>query len=430
MKLPVDELRIGMHIEKLDRPWLDTPFLFQGFTITSKEDLEKIRKYCAYVYVKSDFAPPSSARPAVVHAQGTHGIAGRLERLWQSEGRRRPESSQVIGQVTYEQRVAVEQELTKAEGTRREAHEVVDNLYDDLRMGRSFDTGYTKAIIEDLTESVLRSSDAHMLLARLQARDQYAANHCLNVCSLALAFGRFLGMPREQLHNLGLGALLVDVGNIRVPPEILRKRGQLSDEEREIVEQHPIHAMEILLENPDPLPAAAVEAVFTHHERLDGTGYPRGLVGDQIPLLGRIIAIVDVYDATTSDRIYRQGRPPNDALNELYGLRSGKFDAYLVEQFIQCLGIYPVGSVLKCTTGEIGIVISQNERRRLRPRLLLVRDPQGGPYPMPRIVNLSSLPEGSSMDVSKIVRAEDLDIDVADYLRDLSWTKSRPADPE
>lgn len=422
MKLPVDQLRIGMHVEGLDRPWLGTPFLFQGFTIESKTDIDQLKKYCAYVYVSTEEAPPPKPPPFRQTDKGA--IAHRLEHLWRANGGPRLDDAQIIRQVAYERRIPVEQELARTEGVRGEAQRVLDGLYDELRMGRSIDTGYTKAIIGDLTDSVLRNPDAHMLLARLRVRDQYAATHSLNVCSLALAFGRHLGMARDHLQELGLGALLIDVGNMRLPAQLLSKQAQLSAEELEIVKQHPIHAMEILLESREPLPPAAVEAVYTHHERMDGSGYPRGLMGAEIPLYGKLIAIVDVYDAATSDRAYRRGRSPSDALHELYSLRSGKFDENLVEQFIQCLGIYPVGSVLKCTTGEIGIVIAQNPTRRLRPRLLLVRDPDGHPYPMPKIIDLSLFSEGQAMDVTRIVDPDDFAIDVADYLRDLSWARA------
>ncbi len=428
MKLSPDQLRIGMRVDRLDRPWLETPFLFQGFTIESQEQIEQLKKYCAYVYITTEEAPPE--KPATVKQPDTHSIEHRLERLWQANGAPRIGAAHVIYQVSYEQKVPVEQELAKTEGVRGEARRVLDTMYDDLRMGRSIDTGYSKAIIADLTDSVLRNPDAHMLLARLRIKDDYAATHSLNVCSLALAFGRHLGMPRDHLQALGLGALLIDVGNVRVPAEILSKRDALTAEQFEIIKQHPLHAMEILLQSRRPLPPAAVEAVYTHHERLDGTGYPRGLVGDEIPLFGRIIAIVDVYDAATTDRVYREGRSPSDALHELYSLRSGKFDAQLVEQFIQCLGIYPVGSVLKCTTGEIGIVIGQNPRRRLRPRLLLVRDPSAQPYPMPKIIDLSLFPDGQTIDVARIVKPEDFDIDVGEYLKDLSWSRVPAEKPE
>jgi len=428
MKLSPDQLRIGMHVDGLDRPWLETPFLFQGFTIESQEQIEQLKKYCAYVYITTEEDPPQ--KPAAGKQPDAHSITHRLERLWQAHGALRLGDAQVIHQVSYDHRVPVERELAKGEGVRGEAQRVLDTMYDDLRMGRSIDTGYSKAIIGELTDSVLRSPDAHMLLARLRIKDEYSATHSLNVCSLALAFGRHLGMPRDHLQGLGLGALLIDIGNIRVPAEILSKRDSLTAEQFEIVKQHPLHALEILLQSRPPLPPAAVEAVYTHHERLDGTGYPRGLVGDEIPLFGKMIAIVDVYDASTTDRVYREGRSPSDTLHELYNLRSGKFDAHLVEQFIQCLGIYPVGSVLKCTTGEIGIVIAQNPRRRLRPRLLLVRDPSAQPYPMPKIIDLSLFSEGQTIDVARIVKPADFDIDVAEYLKDLSWTRVPAEKPE
>jgi HD-GYP domain-containing protein (c-di-GMP phosphodiesterase class II) len=227
--------------------------------------------------------------------------------------------------------------------------------------------------------------------------------------------------------------MLIDVGNLRLPREILGKPGPLSAEEMEKVREHPALGMEMLLQSGEPPPHAAIEAVYTHHERMDGSGYPRGLSGNDIPLYGRMVAIVDVYDAATSDRTYRHGHPPSDALRDLYNCRKGQFDERLVEQFIQCLGIYPVGSVLRCSTGELGIVIAQNPQRRLRPKLLLVRDPEGRPFPTPKILDLSKFGEEQTIGVAGIVDASHYGIDVAEYLGDLSWlppARDSKSDPD
>jgi hypothetical protein len=177
--------------------------------------------------------------------------------------------------------------------------------------------------------------------------------------------------------------------------------------------------MEVIRRSGTAVSETALEIVYTHHERMDGSGYPRGLQGDEIPLFGRIVGIVDVYDASTSDRVYRSGNSPSDALHGLYNDRTGLFDGELVEQFIKFLGIYPIGSVVRCNTEEIGIVIGQNPERRLRPKLLLVRNADGVPYPEPRIIDLKQFSGASSIEIAGIVQPGDYDFEVADYIQEL-----------
>lgn len=439
IKLRVDALRIGMHVEKLDRPWLGTPFLFQAVDIESVEDIQQLKKYCDHVYVTK--MPDEGAAAKVIrhHAAAGDGrpkpvsetvITRKLEVLWKRHGRGKRDDSELIHRRVYDSHAPIEEEIVKAREVHQDVEQVLDTMYEDARMGKTIDTGYAKEVIKDLVESVLRSSDAHLLLSQLKKKDRYAATHGINVCSFALAFGRHLGLDRSALKDLGLGAMLIDVGNIRIPSEILRKPEPLTPEEFDIVKQHTVFGMEILLECPQPISPEAIEVVYTHHERVDGSGYPRGLIGDRIPLFGRMVGIVDVYDAATSDRIYRSGQAPSETLNELYNLRSGKYDKYLVEQFIQTLGIYPIGSVLKCTSGEIGIVIAQNPKRRLRPKLLLVRSPENQPYATAKIVDLSLFPEGETLDVAGVVKASEHDIDVGLYLEDFSGVKQAPAEAE
>lgn len=431
IKIPSQELNIGMHVEELDRPWLETPFLFQGFVIETEEELEQLREYTEYVYISAGQTPstttygpqfirtPVATEMRVQEAPSEAAMVAGLNRLWILQGQRRKQDAEVIFHTHYKPRATVEKELPKAEKNRIEVRRVIDNMYQDARMGKSVETGYAKEVISDLTESVLRNADAHTLLTQLRKQDVYAASHSMNVCSLSLAFGRHLGIDRQHLLELGLGAMLVDVGNIRIPQEILYKAGPLTKEEFDIVRRHPAFGMEILLNNPAPPPAPAIEIVYAHHERMDGSGYPRGLIRSQIPLLARIVAIIDAYDALTTKRSYRDSVAPSDALRDLYNSRRGHFDEPLVEQFIQFLGIYPLGSILQCSSNEIGIVIAQNPERRLRPKLLLVRDALLRPYPVPRILDLSKSTGEKAVEIVKILKAEDYGIDIGEYIQDL-----------
>ncbi len=427
LQIPVSQLRLGMVVEELDRPWVETPFLFQGFVIEKPKDIERLAKYCEYVYVTTEETHFNPSFGAAAQAPQEPSMLEKLKKLWGHGGHVRPTEARVIHKIVYKETVPIEKELGKAQGVRGEVTRVLDRMYSDARMGKVVDTGYTKEVIADLADSALRNPDAHMLLTQLRQTNQYAADHSLNVSSLSLAFGRHLGMPREHLISLGMGAMLIDVGNIKIPDEVLNKRGELTPEDLELIKQHPTHGLNLLMASASPPPPAVLEIVYSHHERMNGSGYPEGLRGEKIPLLARMVAIVDVYDAITTDRIYRQGQTPSNALRDLYDSRRGQFDEKLVEQFIQCLGIYPVGSVVQCNTGELGIVIAQNPERRLRPKLLLVRDAAGNPYPASKLVDLSQSTDSESIEVTKMVRPSEFDIDVGQYARDLSWTEDQSA---
>jgi HD-GYP domain-containing protein (c-di-GMP phosphodiesterase class II) len=418
-KISVNNLQIGMFVEQLDRPWIETPFLLQGFEIKSTEDIERVRKYCEHVYVTGE-TNPEELRPTPIKYISPSLSKQASRRIWESEAYF-PADANLIHQKQYGKPKPLEAEIGRAWEIRGRAKEHVETMFEDIRMGSTFSTGYVVQVISDLTESVLSNPDAHMLLGQLRRRDDYAASHAMNVCSISLAFGRHLGLPYDRLNELGLGALLIDIGTLKIPREILNKKSPLTEEEYEIVKNHVIHGVEILEAAEGDIPATALDMVYTHQERYDGSGYPRGLAGDDIPLFARMVAIVDTYDAMTTHRLHRDGIAPTSTLKELYDQRSGQFDSELVEQFIQCLGIYPVGTLVLCSTDEVGLVIAQNPGKRLRPKLLLLLDKKKNPYPIPKIVDLSKYNQGEAIDVSKIIDARDYDIEVADYLKDISW---------
>ena len=277
-----------------------------------------------------------------------------------------------------------------------EAHHVVkstrsyvDKMLEEARLGTSVDTTAAKAVVSQLVERVVANPDALIWLTHLKRRDEYTATHCVNVCVLAITFGRWLGLEGDTLRILGLGALLHDVGKMHVPPEVLNKPGRLTDEEFDIMKAHPELGHELLSGSAE-VGDEAMEIVLRHHERIGGQGYPGGLTGEQISRLTKIVSIVDVYDAVTSDRVYHDGISPSAALKNLYNWAPNNFDADLVEAFIRSIGIYPVGSLVQLNTGDVGIVVATNESYRLRPLLLLVLDADQQPYTQRRLINLAS----------------------------------------
>ena len=268
-----------------------------------------------------------------------------------------------------------------------------------------------------VVESVLRNPDAFQWLRLLHASGSYAYRHAVDSCGLAAAFGRQIGLPREALVDIALGALLLDIGKARLPRELLERKGPLTDAELEIVRSHVALGLEVIEESGGVAPITR-DMVWTHHERFGGGGYPRGLDGPGIPVVGRMAAIIDCYDAITSDRPYKRALTPSAAAHLLYEWRGVLFQEELVEQFIQCLGVYPTGTLVELSSGQIGIVYAQNRMRRLCPRLILVLDSDKQPYDFSPTLDLLSESEGEDGErlfIRRVVDPDEFGINMADY---------------
>jgi HD-GYP domain-containing protein (c-di-GMP phosphodiesterase class II) len=233
-----------------------------------------------------------------------------------------------------------------------------------------------------------------------------------------LFFGRSLNLPEEQLHTLGLGALLHDVGKLKVPTEVLNKPGRLSTEEFGVMKQHTVFGYE-LMKNRGELSNNALDIIIQHHERLDGSGYPYNLGHGQISHFSKLVSIVDVYDAITSKRVYHEETTPFNALNDIYKHREKEFDANLVEQFIKCLGIYPIGSLVELNTGQVGVVVFFSEKSHLSPTIMLILDEQKTPYHQFRYVNLGSTvweKHNQKPEIKRIADPAEFGLDLADII--------------
>ena len=357
IKVPVHHLAEGMYVARLDRPWVETPFPFQGFVIRNGAEIRRLQEYCTYVHidVEKGKAP-----------EGEFTTGGRVPPNVPPAPLPKPA-------VRYEDEHPVEEEMDTAKQVRGELTSAVSDFMDNVRRGKKPEVHDVKQSVTRMEESILRNPDAFMWLRRLKKKDSYTYSHCIDMSMLAIAFGRQLGLPRGQVSGLGLGALLADVGKMNVPSEILSAPRPLTDQELAEVRKHVDYGLDIVNGMPG-VPPHAVTAVATHHERFDGSGYPKRLGGGDIPLFERIVALVDCFDAITSDRPYAEGMSPHKAIRELYDLRGTCFQDELVEQFIQTLGIYPVGTMVELSTGQVGIVIGQNRVRRLRPRVVIVLD--------------------------------------------------------
>lgn len=388
-KIASEDLKLGMYVEELDRPWVDAPFLFQGFEITSSGLLAKVRKVCQHVYVMPDrdrtatYAKLNSGRVSRVEIDAERAVV---------DGQRGKGIGRVLiqpstGNCRQHDKTTVEEELEQAREIEQNTRNTVYTILDDVRLGRSISTSEAKKMVANMVESIIRNPDAMVVLTQLKNVDEYTALHSLRVCILALTFGRQLDLNSEELNLLGIGALLHDVGKMKVPLDVLNKPGKLTDAEFEIMKSHVTEGAKIV-EQAHGIAPASLEVVRTHHERYAGGGYAGGLAGDDIHPFGLIVAIVDCYDAITSDRVYQKGVSPQDALSRMYAWRTSDFHPTLVEQFIQCMGIYPIGSVVELSDGSIGVVVTVNRERRLLPKVVQVRDRHLKPVAPPRIIDL------------------------------------------
>jgi HD-GYP domain-containing protein (c-di-GMP phosphodiesterase class II) len=268
-----------------------------------------------------------------------------------------------------------------------DASDKIGLIMDDVKSGKNLNLNAVRGVVEPVLDSIIRNPDALLWLSRLRHKDNYTYSHSVDNCALAIAFGRHLGLPKDDIRILSTGMLLLDIGKMKVPDAILNKASTLTEAEFVEVKKHVDYGVEILKNTPD-IEDSIIHIAMTHHERYDGSGYPNGIPGDQIPIYGRIAAIIDCYDAMTSKRIYSDAVSPHNALQQIYNWRNKFFQDELVEQFLQCLGVYPTGSLVEMNSGEVGIVLSQNRAKRLKPRIMLILDEDKTTYKNFKIIDL------------------------------------------
>ena len=359
-QLPVSELQVGMYVSRLEVPWERTGFLLQGLMIESQRDIDAIARYSRLAWID-------------IEKSRTLGSAPRLQTLTPGSGGYRPEESEADRLLRHEARVPFDEELAQARRADAWLSNNIVELLDSLRANRPISRVQVEDAVAPVVDSISRNPDAFLWLRSIRARDDYAYSHAINCCALAAAFGRYLGYAEDGLRELGTGGLLLDIGMSGIPKEAYDHPGPLEPTARAQVRSH----VQAGLARADAEHLATGEArqmIQCHHERHDGSGYPRGISGTDIPVAGRIAAIVDSYDAMTSERPYRAAMSRATALQELYQHRGKRYQPEMVELFLRCLGVYPVGTLVELTHGEIAIVMAQNPSRRLRPRLMVLTD--------------------------------------------------------
>jgi putative nucleotidyltransferase with HDIG domain len=418
-KVSVEDIEIGMYVSRLDRPWVETRFLFQGFRISNDEDIRQLRETCEYVFVDPQIDKPVNERrvPPVAGKRKTPRTATVTTRYSRSHDRLGEVFRSVPDVATYPVVTTIDKEMAPARQGRSETLDVVTSVISDLKMGRKIALTSVREGVSGLIDSIIRNPTAFMWLTRLKKKDTYAYTHSVDACGLAVAFGRHLGFARADLENLAVGTLLFDIGKLQLPDSLLVKPGRLTDDEHRLILRHVEFGVEIAREI-EGVNNAVLSVIASHHERHDGSGYPRGLPGHKIPVNGRIAALVDCYDAITSDRPYSPAMSTYDAVQSLYEWRDKDFQADMVEQFIQCIGLYPTGTLVEMSTGEVGIVLAQNRVRRLRPQVMVLLDKDKYAYEINPIVDLIEDPvdaAGRPVEILRPLPAGSYGINAGDY---------------
>ncbi len=379
IEVPVNQLKLGMHVIRLDRPWLETDFPLQGFLIKDPNQIQRLKNQCQYVVIRSTSAKAPKYNDRRLKKQGLFArlftknktpVKAKNVAIYNHISAAPPAPEK---RIIYTNQIGTGQEISTAKLTYDDAKTSVNSLMENIRLGKSANVLESSHAVDHIVDSVIRNQDALRWLSRIKHKDAYTAEHSINVCILSATFARFLGHDESEIRRIAMCGLLHDVGKSKVPIDILNKNGRLTADELNIMKEHTTFGKDLLLSigYEDRI---AVDVAHTHHERLDGKGYPRGLSAPQIPYYAKVIALADCYDAITSSRSYDSARASMEALDIIYKCRGVQFDNELALDFIKCIGIYPPGAIVELNTGQVGIVISANTNNKLHPKVLLVRN--------------------------------------------------------
>lgn len=493
------DLKTGMFVSSLDRPWIDTPFMLQGFLIEGEEDIKLLKQYCEFVYIDWSMSPlqqpdaglnrqnslateatvklhslsntsqtsntatktpadkknydipdasavfdtraasqsikakgiipapnlapeyiPLSSPPAIEDSDHENFISeftGKMMGFFKSKSKitklnveskqtrssseNRPVSIERpafipidIKLSIYKDSGPVEEEIAPAVKAHIRANEIVNGLIQDIKSNKHFAIEKTEVVVQEVVDSMVRNPDAMMWVTRLRKQNELVYGHGLQVAVYLVALGRHLGLPKDFLERLCTVGLLLDIGKIKLPTELLQKTERLTTEEFATIKSHVGLALDILKETPDLHPDV-LQGISQHHERENGSGYPAGLSKNEISLFGRMSAIVDSFTALTNPRSYAETIPAYEALQTLGNFNPDLYQASMLEQFIQAIGVFPVGSMVELSSGEVAVVIGHSKVRRLKPRVLIISDSNKRPASQPTTLDLLYQPQGA-----------------------------------
>jgi len=354
-------LEPGMFVAELDRPWLETPFAIQGFVVRDSEEVLYVSNYVDHVYVDAEYTGVKQSLKLAVAAMKT----------------------------TPKERLSLREEFKRTKVSFDSAAETLDRIFESLRGGSQNDISAVQTAINPLIEGVFRNQDAVAALLRLKESGEYRYHHGVSMAVWAAIVGRHIGLNRHELEKLAVGCAMCDIGMTQLPPELLDQAENLTKEQLRIIRAHPTMGSELVCRSKN-IDFEILGIIENHHERMDGSGYPRGIQGAAIPLLARIAGLVDTYDAMITPRPYATARTSHEATQELLDCKGRQFQEALVEQFVQAIGLFPTGTMVELNTGEVGIVAAQNATRRLKPELIIVLDAEKARLDAVKVVDLAN----------------------------------------
>lgn len=361
VKVPATSLQPGMFVAELDRPWLETPFALQGFVVRDPAEAIYVSKFVDHVFVDAEYKAQKNF--LALDTAPTHTIP--------------------------RERLELRADMREARVCFDNAAQTLDKVFDSLRGGRNTEMAVVQESINPLIESVFKNKEAVGALLRLKESGDYRFEHGVSMAAWAAILGRQIGLHRDELETLAVGCAMCDVGMTQLPAEMLGQANQLSEGQQRIIRAHPTMGAELVADSKN-VNYEVLGIIENHHERMDGSGYPRGLEGAAIPLLARIAGLVDAYDAMITPRPWAPARTSHEAAQELLDAKGSKFQDALVEQFIQAIGLFPTGTLVELNTGEVAIVTRQNETRRLKPEIVVVLDGDKNKRDPLAIVDLSN----------------------------------------
>jgi HD-GYP domain-containing protein (c-di-GMP phosphodiesterase class II) len=383
-----DNLAMGMYVAQLDRPWIESPFKLQGFNIKTERELNVLKNICYYVYV-------DQARESKLSLSAKSRLA----------------NNQLLLGKPSKKRGSFEKEIRSATRHYQATHRLITDFMTKVRNGGGIDAKLAKESVASSVNSILKSPDAYLWLMQLKNKDEYTAQHSLNVSMLSIVLGRHIGLPEQELRNLGLCGMMHDMGKMLIPVSILNKPAELDPDEIEIMKTHTTLGAE-LLKSSDNMFYGAIETALTHHERIKGQGYPQGLKDSGVSFYSNVVAIADTYDALTSDKVYKKGMTHLEATKILYQQAGQQFDRPLVSKFIESLGVFPPGCYVQLSDNRIALVLEVNEESKLRPRVMTIMDRYMNPV-KEMVVNLDKVltdSKGKPLRIQGIIAPEAFNI--------------------
>lgn len=366
-KIGVEHLRLGMHVHELCGSWMDHPFWRSKFVISDAEDLRGIRESG----ITELWIDVSKGLDVIMEEATVKQVLVET-----------PRREEVPKQVS------MSEEMERAAKICAKSKDAVTSMYQEVRMGKALNSEAADGLVKEISSSVMRNPGALINLARLKTADDYTYMHSVAVCALMVALARQLDLDENQTREVGMAGLLHDMGKAFTPLEILNKPGKLTEEEFSIMRQHPVEGHKVLVEG-GTVGEIPLDVILHHHEKMDGSGYPKRLPGDRISLYAKMGAVCDVYDAITSNRPYHVGWDPAESIRRMTEWCNGHFDEKIFQSFVKIIGIYPVGSLVRLESGRLAVVLEQSGKSLLTPKVKVFYSTKYNTYIMPEILSLA-----------------------------------------